>query len=117
MKKLLITGFDPFGGESINPAWEAVRLLPDVIRDFELVKLEIPTVFGAAAQVVIALTAYGINPGTDARFIKNYCPVIEFGLVCQTIHQIDERVVVTDLDRLTKIYGRILQAYFADADA
>lgn len=53
MKKLLITGFDPFGGESINPAWEAVRLLPDVIRDFELVKLEIPTVFGAAAQVVI----------------------------------------------------------------
>lgn len=53
MKKLLITGFDPFGGESINPAWEAVWLLPDVIRDFELVKLEIPTVFGAAAQVVI----------------------------------------------------------------
>lgn len=53
MKKLLITGFDPFGGESINPAWEAVRLLPDVIRDFELVKLEIPTVFGVAAQVVI----------------------------------------------------------------
>lgn len=53
MKKLLITGFDPFGGESINPAWEAVRLLPNVIRDFELVKLEIPTVFGAAAQVVI----------------------------------------------------------------
>lgn len=53
MKKLLITGFDPFGGESINPAWEAVRPLPDVIRDFELVKLEIPTVFGAAAQVVI----------------------------------------------------------------
>lgn len=53
MKKLLITGFDPFGGESINPAWEAMRLLPDVIHDFELVKLEIPTVFGAAAQVVI----------------------------------------------------------------
>lgn len=53
MKKLLITGFDPFGGESINPAWEAVKLLPDVIGDFELVKLEIPTVFGAAAQAVI----------------------------------------------------------------
>ena len=53
MKKLLITGFDPFGGESINPAWEAVKLLPDVIGEYELVKLEIPTVFGAAAQTVI----------------------------------------------------------------
>lgn len=53
MKKLLITGFDPFGGESINPAWEAVKLLPNVIGDYELTKLEIPTVFGAAAQVVI----------------------------------------------------------------
>lgn len=53
MKELLITGFDPFGGESINPAWEAVKLLPDVIGEYELVKLEIPTVFGAAAQAVI----------------------------------------------------------------
>ena len=53
MKKLLITGFDPFGGESVNPAWEAVKLLPDVIGEYELVKLEIPTVFGAAAQAVI----------------------------------------------------------------
>lgn len=53
MKKLLITGFDPFGGESINPAWEAVKLLPDTIGEYELTKLEIPTVFGAAAQAVI----------------------------------------------------------------
>ena len=47
-RKLLITGFDPFGGASINPAWEAVKLLPDTIGDFELTKLEIPTVFGLA---------------------------------------------------------------------
>lgn len=53
MKKLLITGFDPFGGKSINPAWEAVKLLPDTIGEYELTKLEIPTVFGAAAQAVI----------------------------------------------------------------
>lgn len=45
MKKLLITGFDPFGGETVNPAFEAVRLLPDVIAGFELCKLEIPTEF------------------------------------------------------------------------
>lgn len=54
MKKLLITGFDPFGGQTINPAWEAVRLLPDAIGEYELCKLQIPTVFGTAAQTVLA---------------------------------------------------------------
>lgn len=53
MRKLLITGFDPFGGETINPAWEAVKLLPDQIGDFELCKLQIPTVFGKAAAAVL----------------------------------------------------------------
>ena len=53
MKRLLITGFDPFGGEKINPAWEAVRLLPEMIGDYMLCKLEIPTVFGLAAQRVM----------------------------------------------------------------
>ena len=55
MKKLLITGFDPFGGETINPSWEAVKLLPDIIGDFALTKLEIPTIFGLAAQSVLEL--------------------------------------------------------------
>lgn len=50
MKRLLITGFDPFGGETINPAWEAVKLLPEKIGDYVLCKLEIPTVFGEAAR-------------------------------------------------------------------
>ena len=54
MKKLLITGFDPFGGESINPSWEAVRLLPKVIGEYELHKLQIPTVFGLAAETVLS---------------------------------------------------------------
>ena len=53
MKKLLITGFDPFGGEKINPAWEAVKGLPDRIGEYELCKLEIPTVFGRAAAAVL----------------------------------------------------------------
>ena len=57
MKKLLITGFDPFGGESVNPAWEAVKLLPDQIGEFQLHKLEIPTVFGRAAQLAIDAAA------------------------------------------------------------
>ena len=56
-RKLLITGFDPFGGASINPAWEAVKLLPDTVGDFELCKLEIPTVFGLAAEKVLERAA------------------------------------------------------------
>ena len=53
MKRLLITGFDPFGGESVNPAWEAVKLLPETIGDYVLCKLEIPTVYGLGAQQVL----------------------------------------------------------------
>lgn len=48
--KVLITGFDPFGGEKVNPAWEAVRALPDKIEDIEVVKLQIPTVFKKSAK-------------------------------------------------------------------
>ena len=54
MKKLLITGFDPFGGESVNPSWEAVRQLPDRIGQYELTKMQIPTVFGKAFEEVLA---------------------------------------------------------------
>ena len=50
---------------------------------------------------------------SDARFIASYCPVIEFGLVGQTMHQIDERASVVDIATLTKIYRGILDRYFA----
>ena len=53
MKQLLITGFDPFGGASVNPAREAVMALPDVVGGYALTKLEIPTVFGLAAETVL----------------------------------------------------------------
>ncbi|QIP07253.1 succinyl-diaminopimelate desuccinylase [Bradyrhizobium symbiodeficiens] len=49
---------------------------------------------------------------SDARFISSYCPVIEFGLVGQTMHQVDERVPVKDLETLTKVYRGILTRYF-----
>lgn len=53
------------------------------------------------------------NGGTsDARFIKNFCPVVEFGLVGQTMHQVNERVPVKDLEALTRIYRRFLTGYF-----
>jgi len=54
MKHLLITGFDPFGGECINPSWEAVSRLPEVIGNYRLTRLQIPTVFGRAAEAVLA---------------------------------------------------------------
>ena len=57
MKKLLITGFEPFGGESINPSWEIVKALPDVVGDYELTKLCIPVVFGGAAELVLESVA------------------------------------------------------------
>ena len=61
MKKLLITGFEPFGGEEINPSWEAVSRLPDEIGGYTLTKLRVPVVFGEAAQVVLA-TAEELMP-------------------------------------------------------
>ncbi len=56
-KKLLITGFEPFGGEEINPSWEAVCHLPDEINGYTLTKLRIPVVFGEAAEAVLAKAA------------------------------------------------------------
>ncbi|MGM9934116.1 pyroglutamyl-peptidase I [uncultured Clostridium sp.] len=50
--KVLITGFDPFGGESINPALEAVKKLPDTICGAEIIKLEIPTVFRKSLEKI-----------------------------------------------------------------
>lgn len=78
-----------------------------------------PEAFGALiADVVEAHT--GRRPtlstagGTsDARFIKDICPVAEFGLVGQTMHKIDERVALKDIDDLTAIYASLVQRYFA----
>jgi len=50
--KILVTGFDPFGGEAVNPAYEAVKLLPKSIKGSEIITIEIPTVFGRGAEMV-----------------------------------------------------------------
>lgn len=55
--KLLLTAFDPFGGSSVNPAQEAVKLVADRIGDMEIIKLEVPTVFGKSVDVVSAQMA------------------------------------------------------------
>ena len=61
MPTILVTGFQPFGGEKINPAWEAIRVLPDSIVGSKVVKLQIPVVFGVGADVVSTAIDH-INP-------------------------------------------------------
>lgn len=75
MKKLLITGFAPFGGADKNPSWLAVEQLPDRVGDYQIHKLRIPTIFDEAAQSVLAKAAeiqpdmilsVGVAAGRDA---------------------------------------------------
>ena len=61
MKRILVTGFDPFGGQPVNPAREAVLRLPDTVGGYAIAKLEIPTVFGLAAETVLQ-TAEELRP-------------------------------------------------------
>jgi succinyl-diaminopimelate desuccinylase len=71
-------------------------------------------VISAVAEVTGKQPKLSTSGGTsDARFIKEYCPVVEFGLVGTTMHATDERVPVSDLVKLTAIYRRILEKYFA----
>jgi succinyl-diaminopimelate desuccinylase len=80
---------------------------PDAFTDLVVEAIEAET----GARPILSTTG-----GTsDARFIKDACPVIEFGLVGDTMHQVDERVAVADLDRLTANYRRVLDAYFSKA--
>lgn len=54
---------------------------------------------------------------SDARFICRDCPVVEFGLVGQTMHAVDENVAVADLESLTRIYGRVIEAYLPSSNS
>jgi succinyl-diaminopimelate desuccinylase len=67
----------------------------------------------AITQVAGRAPKLSTTGGTsDARFIKNYCPVLELGLIGATMHQTDERTAVADLALLTAVYRRILERYF-----
>ena len=75
MKKLLITGFEPFGGADENPSWLAVQDLPDRVGSYALCKLKLPTIFGQAAKMVLERAAeccpdmiicVGVAAGRDA---------------------------------------------------
>jgi succinyl-diaminopimelate desuccinylase len=71
-------------------------------------------VAGAVEAVTGKRPVLSTTGGTsDARFIKDFCPVVECGLINQTAHKIDERVAVKDLEGLTAIYKRVLEDYFS----
>ncbi|MFC5584335.1 succinyl-diaminopimelate desuccinylase [Nitratireductor kimnyeongensis] len=78
-------------------------------RDEKLVE----TLSASVESVVGSRPQLSTSGGTsDARFIKDYCPVVEFGLVGQTMHMVDERVALSDLETLTQIYLRFLEDWF-----
>ena len=73
--------------------------------------------YAAIAEVTGLTPEYSTGGGTsDARFVKDLCPVVEFGLVGDTLHQVDERVPLADLERLTAIYYRFIELFFSGAE-
>ena len=90
-------GFEIAGESFVTPPGDLVTLVAGAVR--------------AETGTEPALSTSG---GTsDARFVKDHCPVVEFGLVGKTMHQVDERVEVAQIHRLKAVYGRVLADYFA----
>src|SRR5690606_16711366 len=90
--------------------WKGVPCQVFVTHDEKLIN----TLSSSIAAVTSKTPELSTTGGTsDARFIKNYCPVVEFGLVGQTMHMVDERVAVSDLELLTQVYLRFLEDWFA----
>jgi succinyl-diaminopimelate desuccinylase len=98
------------GGGRFRIEWEPSNADAFVTTPGPFVEL----VADAVAEVTGRRPKLSTTGGTsDARFIKNYCPALEFGLVNRTMHGIDERVATADLVALTAIYRKILDRYFA----
>jgi succinyl-diaminopimelate desuccinylase len=78
----------------------------------------IASLSGAVEHITGNTPKLSTTGGTsDARYIKDYCPVVEFGLVGKTMHMVDERVDVADLETLTRIYLAFIERWFANAAA
>jgi succinyl-diaminopimelate desuccinylase len=80
----------------LSPIGEPVQVLRDVIKTHTGLTTELSTAGGTS----------------DARFIAQYCPVVEFGLPGQTMHKVDERVAVADVSGLAALYAAFIAAYF-----
>ena len=78
-------------------------------RDDELIAVVAAAIGTVTGEQPVLSTGGGTS---DARFIKDYCPVVEFGLVGKTMHQVDERVAAADVETAARIYEALLDAYF-----
>ncbi|TPW28736.1 succinyl-diaminopimelate desuccinylase [Pararhizobium mangrovi] len=105
-----ITGRGERGALSYRLDWVG-RISPVFLtRDDRLVE----TLAGAVERTLERTPELSTTGGTsDARFIKDYCPVVEFGLVGQTMHKVDERVPLSDLEALTRVYMDFIVHWFA----
>ncbi len=103
--------FDAVGGDyelTLRSSGESFLTEPGPLSD---------VVAGAVERVTGTRPELSTSGGTsDARFIKDYCPVVEFGLVGRTIHQVDEHVDTTDIDRLSDVYAAVLHDFFSVAE-
>jgi len=108
VKRWLKERFDIAGGRydlDIHVSGESFLTLPGHLSDVMARAIE---------QVTGRRPEFSTTGGTsDARFIRAYCPVAEFGMVGQTMHKVNERVAVSDIARLTDIYERMLDGFFA----
>ncbi len=85
-------------GESFyTPPGPLSDLVAGAIRDVAGVEAELSTTGGTS----------------DARFIRSYCPVLEFGLVGESMHKVDEKSAIADLKTLARVYETVLDRYFA----
>jgi succinyl-diaminopimelate desuccinylase len=89
--------------------WEPSNADPFVTQPGSFVNLVVSAIKAVTGREPKLSTTGGTS---DARFITNYCPVLEFGLVGQTMHQVDERTTVADLTALTAVYRDVLKRYF-----
>ncbi len=110
LKRWLTERLDPIGGRytlDVTVSGESFLVAPGIVS----------TALGKAIRRVTGRTPELSTTGgtSDARFIHAYCPVAEFGLVGQTMHQADERVDLADLVALTEIYRTFLDLFFAQS--
>jgi succinyl-diaminopimelate desuccinylase len=94
---VLDVGVDVSGESFLTPPGDFTRLVAGAVQ----------------AETGVAPAPSTTGGTSDARFVKDHCPVVEFGLVGRTMHQVDERVEVAQIQALKRVYSRVLRDYFA----